>query len=93
MGWKYCQVGDLDEGDELLGYNPNNLNLDSDEDFFEWNSTDISGIRCKVKVKDIIFSFISYYNINNGEIRVTSEHPMLVWDSKNNFINLKKCLE
>ena len=30
------EVGDLDEGDELIGYNPNNLNLDSDEDFFEW---------------------------------------------------------
>ena len=37
------QVGDLEEGDELLGYNPTNLNLDSDEDFFEWNSSDISG--------------------------------------------------
>ena len=35
------QVGDLEEGDELLGYNPTNLNLDSD-DFFEWNSSDIS---------------------------------------------------
>ena len=32
------EVGDLEEGDELLGYNPTNLNLDSDDDFFEWNS-------------------------------------------------------
>ncbi len=76
-------VGDLDEGDELLGYNPNNLNLDSDADFFQWNSTDISGSWCKVKVKDIIFSFAStYYNVNSGEITATSEHPMLVWNQE-----------
>ena len=85
------QVGDLEEGDELLGYNPTNLNLDSDADFFEWNSSDISGEYCKVNVKDIIFSFASsYYNINNGEIRATSEHPMLVWDSEEQLYKFKE---
>jgi hypothetical protein len=85
------EVGDLDEGDELIGYNPNNLNLDSDEDFFEWNAKDVLGEFEKVKVKDIIYSFASsYYNINDGEITATSEHPMLVWDSTDELYKFKE---
>tara|TARA_Y100000996_G_C22552143_1_gene654087 strand:+ start:1531 stop:2829 length:1299 start_codon:yes stop_codon:yes gene_type:complete len=85
------EVGDLDEGDELLGYNPNNLNLDSDDDFFEWNARDVHGEFCKVQVRDIIYSFASsYYNINDGEITATSEHPMLVWDNEQQIYKFKE---
>jgi len=85
------EVGDLEEGDELVGYNPNNLNLDSDEDFFEWNARDVLGEFEKVKVKDIIYSFASsYYNINDGEITATSEHPMLVWDKADSIYRFKE---
>lgn len=85
------EVGDLDEGDELIGYNPNNLNLDSDEDFFEWNAKDVLGEFEKVKVKDIIYSFASsYYKINDGEITATSEHPMLIWDSTDELYKFKE---
>ena len=53
--------------------------------------TDISGEYEKVNVKDIIFSFASsYYNINNGEITATSEHPMLVWDSEEQLYKFKE---
>ena len=85
------EVGDLEEGDELLAYNPTNLNLDSDDDFFEWNSHDVSGSYEKVTVKDIIFSFAStYYNVNDGEITATSEHPMLVWDVDDHIYRFKE---
>lgn len=85
------EVGDLEEGDELLAYNPTNLNLDSDDDFFEWNSRDSSGTYEKVIVKDIIFSFAStYYSVNDGEITATSEHPMLVWDVSDNLYKFKE---
>lgn len=85
------EVGDLEEGDELLAYNPNSLNLDSDADFFEWNARTIDGSFEKVTVKDIIFSFASsYYSINDGEINATSEHPMLVWDSADHIYRFKE---
>lgn len=85
------EVGDLEEGDELLAYNPDNLNLDSDADFFEWNSQNVNGSFEKVTVKDIIFSFAStYYNVNDGEITATSEHPMLVWDSDDLIYRFKE---
>lgn len=85
------EVGDLEEGDELLAYNPTNLNLDSDDDFFEWNSHDVSGSYEKVTVKDMIFSFAStYYDINSGSITATSEHPMLVWDNADHIYRFKE---
>ena len=85
------EAGDLIEGDKLKGYSLSGLTLDSDNNFFNWASTELGEELKEVEVKGIIYSFSSkYYDINNGGITATSEHPLLVKDSEDGKYRFKE---
>ncbi len=85
------EVGDLNEGDELKGYALAGLSEDSDGDFLEWESDTIGETQKNVKVVNVTYSFSSkIYNINNGEIKGTSEHPMLIKDKSDGKYRFKE---
>ena len=76
------QVGDLSEGDVLKGYAFSSLDDHSDATFLDWYTSSLVETEKDVTVKNITFSFSNkIYNINNGEIKGTSEHPMLISSS------------
>tara|TARA_Y100000741_G_C18250109_1_gene556998 strand:+ start:435 stop:1739 length:1305 start_codon:yes stop_codon:yes gene_type:complete len=76
------QVGDLSEGDVLKGYAFSSLDEHSDATFLDWYTSSLVETEKDVTVKNITFSFSNkIYNINNGEIKGTSEHPMLISSS------------
>ena len=73
------EVGDLSEGDVLKGYAFNGLDEHSDATFLNWRTGSLVETPKDVTVKNITFSFSNkIYNINNGEVKGTSEHPMLI---------------
>ena len=85
------EVGDLNEGDELKGYALAGLSEDSDGDFLEWESDTIGETQKNVKVVNVTYSFSNkIYNINNGEIKGTSEHPMLIKDKSDGKYRFKE---
>lgn len=85
------EAGDLVEGDKLKGYSLGGLTLDSDNNFFNWSSTELGEELKEVEVKGIVYSFSSkYYDINNGGITATSEHPLLVKDSEDGKYRFKE---
>jgi len=80
-------AGDLEEGDILQGYSLNGLSEDSDGTFLEWSTSELGEVMKNVEVVNLTYSFASrYYNVNNGEITATAEHPMLVKDSEDSGI-------
>ena len=73
------EVGDLSEGDVLKGYAFDGLDEHSDAIFLNWRTSSLVETPKDVTVKNITFSFSNkIYNINNGEVKGTSEHPMLI---------------
>ena len=73
------EVGDLSEGDVLKGYAFDSLDEHSDATFLDWYTSSLVETPKDVTVKNITFSFSNkIYSINNGEIKGTSEHPMLI---------------
>jgi len=85
------EAGDLVEGDKLKGYSLSGLTLDSDNNFYNWASTELGEELKEVEVKGIVYSFSSkYYDINNGGITATSEHPLLVLDSEDGKYRFKE---
>jgi len=75
------EAGELEEGDILDGYALAGLSSDSDGDFLEWNAETLDATPKEVTVVSVIYSFAQrYYNINDGEITATGEHPFLVKD-------------
>ena len=73
------EVGDLSAGDELRGYSLSGLSEDSDGNFLEWESDSLGETQKNVKVVNVTYSFSNkIYNINDGQIKGTTEHPMLV---------------
>ena len=85
------EAGDLIEGDKLKGYSLSGLTLDSDNNFFNWATTELGEELKEVEVKGIVYSFSSkYYDINNGGITATSEHPLLVKDSEDGKYRFKE---
>lgn len=84
------EVGDLEEGDLLQGYSITGLGTD-ESNFLEW-STDTLGTTAKdVTLVGITYSFANkYYDINDGEVTATSEHPMLVKDGNDNEYRFKE---
>ena len=73
------EVGDLSEGDVLKGYAFDGLDEHSDATFLNWRTGSLVETPKDVTVKNITFSFSNkIYNINNGEVKGTSEHPMLI---------------
>jgi len=78
------QIGDLVEGDVLKGYSFDGLT--DDIHFFDWNQTSLNSSEVNVTVKNVVYSFANkIYNINDGELKCTSEHPFLVKDSTDTY--------
>jgi hypothetical protein len=76
------EAGDLNEGDVLKGFSIGGLGTESDGTFLDWSSSQLSKTEKDVTIVGLTYSFASrYYNINNGEVTATAEHPMLVKDS------------
>jgi len=85
------EVGDLEQGDLLKGFSINGLNEDSDQDYLEWSTISLETTPKTVKVVNVVFSFADkIYSINDGEVRGTFEHPMLVKDSIDGMYRFKK---
>jgi len=82
------QIGDLEEGDFLQGFQINNLQKDTDgqSNFLNWNEDNLEVTPVEVEVKNVVYSFSNkIYNINEGEVRATIEHPFLVKDVNGKF--------
>ena len=78
------KAGDVQEGDVLKGFNINGLGDDSDSNYYNWSTSELSSTSEGVTVTNVVYSFASrIYNINNGELEVTGDHPLLVKTSDN----------
>lgn len=76
------EAGDLNEGDLLKGFSIGGLIVDSDANFLDWSTNSLSTTPKDVTIVNLTYSFASrYYDVNNGEVTATAEHPMLVKDS------------
>jgi hypothetical protein len=76
------EIGELSEGDKLSGFSIGGLGTDSDATFLDWSSSELLKTPKEVTVVNLTYSFAPrYYDINDGEITATAEHPMLVKDS------------
>jgi hypothetical protein len=76
------EAGDLSEGDLLKGFSIGGLSADSDGTFLDWSTNSLSTTPKDVTVVNLTYSFAPrYYDVNNGEVTATAEHPMLVKDS------------
>lgn len=72
------EIGDLEEGDRLKGYSLPEYNEDVNLLDYSYEG-DENPSESEVIVKDVVFSFSErIYDINEGTIVGTSEHPMLV---------------
>ena len=73
------EIGDVEEGMILKGYSLNGLSNYDDSNYIDWSTDSLNETEGEVEVSNVVFSFASkYYNINNGELKATSEHPFLV---------------
>jgi hypothetical protein len=87
------EIGDLFEGDELKSYDIKTLG-DNDEDYLNWETSTLEFTETTVIVKNITFSFSDkIYIINNGEVKATYEHPMLVKDSTDGLYRFKQAFK
>ena len=85
------EVGDLSAGDELKGYSLSGLSEDSDGNFLEWESDSLGETQKNVTVVNVTYSFSNkIYNINDGQIKGTAEHPMLVKDKTDGKYKFKE---
>ena len=85
------EAGDLDEGDVLKGVTLNGLADALDGNFLRWESDSLGNQTVDVKVVNLTYSFASrYYDVNNGEITATAEHPMCVKDSETGIFKFKE---
>jgi hypothetical protein len=85
------EVGQIEEGDKLKGFSLSGLSIDSDGTFYDWSTSELNKTEKEVTVVNVIYSFTGkYYNVNNGEITATSEHPLLVKDSTDNLYRFKQ---
>ena len=85
------EVGDLSAGDELRGFSLSGLSEDSDGNFLEWESDTIGETQKNVSVVNVTYSFSNkIYNINDGQIKGTSEHPMLIKDNTDGKYRFKE---
>ena len=84
-------AGDLEEGDVLKGYSLQGLADEDESNFLDWSSEGLGEQMKNVTVVNLTYSFASrYYNVNDGEITATSEHPMLVRDSSDSLFRFKE---
>jgi hypothetical protein len=77
------EIGDLEEGDRLKGYSLPEYNDDVNLLEYQYDGDDAID-ETEVIVQDVVFSFSERtYDINEGTIVGTSEHPMLVKRNNN----------
>tara|TARA_B110000093_G_scaffold86931_1_gene94084 strand:+ start:427 stop:1749 length:1323 start_codon:yes stop_codon:yes gene_type:complete len=75
------EVGDLEEGDVLRGFSIGGLGTE-ESGFLDWNTDTLTTEVQNVTVENLVYSFSNrHYDINDGEITATGEHPMLVKDA------------
>ena len=87
------EVGDLSEGDVLKGYALDGLPEDSDANFYNWSSDTIGETPKNVTVVNVTYSFSNkIYNINNGAVKGTGEHPMLIKDATDGLYRFKELM-
>lgn len=87
------EIGDLSEGDELKGFSLAGLSETSDSNYLEWSTDNLGETQKNVRVVNITYSFSNkIYNINNGEVKGTHEHPMLVKDSTDGLYRFKRLI-
>ena len=85
------EAGDLEEGDILKGYSLSGLDEDSDANFLKWSNSELGEVAKDVTITNLTYSFASrYYDVNNGEITGTADHPMLVKDSTDGLYRFKE---
>ena len=85
------EVGMIEEGDVLKGYSLNGLGVDSDYNFYDWETSTLDATEKDVTVVGVVYSFTGkYYSINNGQITATSEHPLLVKDLQSGQYKFKQ---
>lgn len=72
------EIGDLSEGDRLKGYSLDGLT--NDINMMDWSSdSSLTPTETEVEVLNLVFSFADrVYDINDGEIVASAEHPLLV---------------
>jgi hypothetical protein len=86
------EVGDLEEGDELRGFSIGGLGTD-ESTFLDWSAESLTTSAQNVSVENLVYSFASrYYNINDGEVTATAEHPMLVRDGSDDEYRFKEMM-
>jgi len=79
-------AGDLEEGDILKGYNLQGLEHNSDSDYLFWSTNELGESSTDVTITNLTYSFTDkIFNINNGEITATLEHPMLVKNTEGSY--------
>ena len=87
------EVGDLNVGDTLKGYSLAGLSEHSDSTFLEWSSDSLGETEKDVTVVNVTYSFSNnIYNINNGKIKGTGEHPMLIKDATDGLYRFKELM-
>lgn len=87
------EVGDVEEGMKLKGFTIQGLG-EQEGDYLNWDSDSLTTGEVEVNVKDVVFSFAErYYDINNGLIKATFEHPFLVKDGVDGQYRFKKISE
>jgi hypothetical protein len=85
------EAGDLVEGDKLKGFSLNGLTSDNEGGFYTWNTETLEATEKEVTVVGIVYSFSSkYYDINDGQVTATSEHPLLVKDGDDGKYKFKE---
>ena len=78
-------VENIQVGDQLLSFDVNGYNHD-EEAFKNWSShiDSFTGEFTSVEVIDIkVDTYSSYYNFNDGLLKITYEHPILIKDINN----------
>lgn len=72
-------AGDVEEGMKLKGRSIDGLEEFEGPRYIDWSSNSINGGDEEVEVISVVYTFTDkIYNINNGLVKCSSEHPFLV---------------
>ena len=84
------EIGDIEEGMKLRGYILGGLLPAEEQNLLDWSSDNLESFETEVSVVNVVFSFAErIYNINNGHITATAEHPFVVKDATSDIYKFK----
>ena len=84
------EIGDIEEGMKLRGYILGGLLPAEEQNLLDWSSDNLESFETEVNVVNVVFSFAErIYNINDGHITATAEHPFVVKDATSNIYKFK----